>query len=272
MASVRVSISNKNSHEDVGFGEASHESRLKALDTAMKSAITDAMKRAARHFGERLGNGMHVSLVLLCFIRFGSNVLVFIALYVAGSGAHTAPKDNKTALRQLEQKESIDLFGNQSLNRELRARKDENRKKIEQGQRTPSSSQHEPYPSTLPLEREVTPTSVHVRASSDQLSREGRESSPQQPPCFTKASEIAVTVTPRQPNGPHSAGQHPNAAESRASSPAVTSPGVTPTVALPPLSRYNPLPVNHSDHPSNLRAAEALPTKRQKVVHNPYQH
>jgi DNA repair and recombination protein RAD52 len=64
MAIVKVSISNKNSHQDVGVGEACHESKLKALDTAAKSAITDAMKRAARHFGERLGNGKHESLVL----------------------------------------------------------------------------------------------------------------------------------------------------------------------------------------------------------------
>lgn len=44
------------SHEDCGIGEGSHESKLKALDNAMKSAVTDAMKRACRHFGERLGN------------------------------------------------------------------------------------------------------------------------------------------------------------------------------------------------------------------------
>jgi Rad52/22 family double-strand break repair protein len=266
MAAVRLSISNKNSHEDVGFGEASHESKLKALDTAMKSAITDAMKRAARHFGERLGNGKckrwryFVSLVSVL-------IPVFVALYVAGNGVHTAPKDNKTALRQLKQKEAIELFGDQSLNRELRATIDENREKIEQGQRTPSNSQHEPNQSTLPLEREVTPPSVEVRASSAHLSREGRESSPQQHPGYTKA------VTPRQPNSPHYAGgQRPNVADSRTSSPAAASPGVTPTVSLPPLPRSNPLPVHNSEHPSNARATESMPTKRQKVVHNPYQH
>lgn len=44
------------SHEDCGVGEGCHQNKLKALDNAMKSAVTDAMKRAARHFGERLGN------------------------------------------------------------------------------------------------------------------------------------------------------------------------------------------------------------------------
>lgn len=58
MASVKVTLLKSGaSHEDVGCGEGSHESKLKALDTAIKSAVTDAMKRAARHFGERLGNG-----------------------------------------------------------------------------------------------------------------------------------------------------------------------------------------------------------------------
>lgn len=265
MATVRVSVSNKNSHEDVGFGEASHENKLKALDTAMKSAITDAMKRAARHFGERLGNGKHRSWhYCVSFVLF--LISVFIALYVAGSGAHTAPNDNKTALRQLKQKEAIELFGAQSLNRELRATVDENRKQIEQGQRTPSNSQTEPYQSTLPLEREVTPPSVGVRVSSEPLSGKGRESSPQQHFGCTKA------VTPRQPNSPHSAVQRPNVADSRTPSPAVDSPVDTPTVTLPPLPRYNPLPVNKSEHALNARATEPMPTKRQKVVHNPYQH
>jgi len=58
MATVKLTLlQNGASHEDCGCGEGIHESKLKALDNAIKSAITDAMKRAARHFGERLGNG-----------------------------------------------------------------------------------------------------------------------------------------------------------------------------------------------------------------------
>lgn len=59
MATVKVTLlEGRNAfHEDVGCGEGSNESKLKAMDTAIKSAVTDAMKRACRHFGERLGNG-----------------------------------------------------------------------------------------------------------------------------------------------------------------------------------------------------------------------
>jgi DNA repair and recombination protein RAD52 len=57
VATVKVSLATGASHEDCGTGECSDASKLKAIDTAFKAAVTDAMKRAARHFGERLGNG-----------------------------------------------------------------------------------------------------------------------------------------------------------------------------------------------------------------------
>jgi len=50
------------------------------------------MKRAARHFGERLGN----------------------ALYVKGNGIRTAPRTNRDALAELERKDALNLFGNQA--------------------------------------------------------------------------------------------------------------------------------------------------------------
>jgi hypothetical protein len=81
-------------------------------------------------------------------------------------------------------------------------------------------------------------------------------------------------VTPQQPNGLHHAGQqHPNLdlKDSRTFSPTVASPGVTPTILLPPPPLCNPLPENHPDQPTNPPAAEAMATKRQKVAHNPYQ-
>lgn len=113
LASVRVTISNGNSHEDCGSGEGINESKLKAHETgecnsswlqqnspihtpqypqAMKSAVTDAMKRAARHFGERLGN----------------------ALYVKGNGIRNAPRTNKDALARLEREDALNLFGDQA--------------------------------------------------------------------------------------------------------------------------------------------------------------
>jgi hypothetical protein len=54
------------------------------------------MKRAARHFGERLGN----------------------ALYMKGNGIRTAPKTNKEALEMLERSDQLNLFGDQVLLRD----------------------------------------------------------------------------------------------------------------------------------------------------------
>ncbi len=57
LATVKVTLRNGVSHEDCGSGDGINESKVKAHEKAIKSAVTDAMKRAARHFGERLGNG-----------------------------------------------------------------------------------------------------------------------------------------------------------------------------------------------------------------------
>ncbi|KAL7482311.1 hypothetical protein ACHAW6_007987 [Cyclotella cf. meneghiniana] len=45
--------------EDCGAGDAVDKSLGTASGNALKSAITDAMKRAARHFGEKLGNALY---------------------------------------------------------------------------------------------------------------------------------------------------------------------------------------------------------------------
>lgn len=42
--------------EDVGSGDATDRNFGTACSNAIKSSITDAMKRAARHFGDKLGN------------------------------------------------------------------------------------------------------------------------------------------------------------------------------------------------------------------------
>ena len=57
LARVRVTLRNGVSHEDCGSGEGINNNKVQAHEKALKSAITDAMKRAARHFGDRLGNG-----------------------------------------------------------------------------------------------------------------------------------------------------------------------------------------------------------------------
>ncbi len=45
--------------EDCGAGDAIDKSLASASGNALKGAVTDAMKRAARHFGEKLGNSLY---------------------------------------------------------------------------------------------------------------------------------------------------------------------------------------------------------------------
>ncbi len=46
--------------EDFGAGDAIDKSLPTAVSNALKSSITDAMKRAVRHFGDKLGNCEYV--------------------------------------------------------------------------------------------------------------------------------------------------------------------------------------------------------------------
>jgi hypothetical protein len=92
LVTVRVTLLNGVSHEDCGSGEGINNSKIQAHDKALKSAVTDAMKRAARHFGERLGN----------------------ALYIKGNGIKTAPRTNKDALVELQRSDALNLFGDQA--------------------------------------------------------------------------------------------------------------------------------------------------------------
>ena len=60
LAKVRISLTTGTSHEDFGSGEGINENKIKCHEKALKSAVTDALKRAARHLGDRLGNGAFV--------------------------------------------------------------------------------------------------------------------------------------------------------------------------------------------------------------------
>lgn len=42
--------------EDCGAGDAIDKQLGTAVSNALKASVTDAMKRAARHFGDKLGN------------------------------------------------------------------------------------------------------------------------------------------------------------------------------------------------------------------------
>ena len=57
MATVRVSVDGCRPHSDVGTAVAS-EQTAEGHAVACKAAVTDGLKRALRHFGERFGNGL----------------------------------------------------------------------------------------------------------------------------------------------------------------------------------------------------------------------
>ncbi|KRH93598.1 DNA repair and recombination protein RAD52/RAD22 [Pseudoloma neurophilia] len=59
-AMVKVTLSDGTSHEDVGLGSAENQrTKSMALEKAKKEAVTDALKRALRQFGNALGNVLY---------------------------------------------------------------------------------------------------------------------------------------------------------------------------------------------------------------------
>mmetsp|Transcript_8407 Transcript_8407/g.15299 ORF Transcript_8407/g.15299 Transcript_8407/m.15299 type:complete len:453 (-) Transcript_8407:8-1366(-) len=75
--------------EDCGAGDAIDRSLASASGNALKGAVTDAMKRAARHFGEKLGN----------------------SLYHDGFNANNAPSTLKDSLDNLDIDRAKSRFG-----------------------------------------------------------------------------------------------------------------------------------------------------------------
>lgn len=59
-ATVRITLKDGNSHEDVGYGSSEGQSKKgPAIEKAKKEAISDARKRALRLFGDALGNCLY---------------------------------------------------------------------------------------------------------------------------------------------------------------------------------------------------------------------
>ncbi|OAV88842.1 hypothetical protein PTTG_04456 [Puccinia triticina 1-1 BBBD Race 1] len=59
-ATVRISLRNGGSHEDVGYGKLENsKSKADALDKCKKEAVTDALKRTLRTFGNLMGNCLY---------------------------------------------------------------------------------------------------------------------------------------------------------------------------------------------------------------------
>ena len=75
--------------EDCGAGDATDKSLASASGNALKGAVTDAMKRAARHFGEKLGN----------------------SLYHDGFNANKAPNTLRDACETLDLERAKERFG-----------------------------------------------------------------------------------------------------------------------------------------------------------------
>lgn len=60
LAHVRITLVVPGTYkEDMGSGDSTDSSLHTAVSNAMKASITDALKRAARHFGEKLGNSLY---------------------------------------------------------------------------------------------------------------------------------------------------------------------------------------------------------------------
>jgi len=66
---ARVRVTHKASgayKEECGVGDSIDKSYATAIAHALKASITDAMKRAARHFGDKLGNCECVAIIPFC--------------------------------------------------------------------------------------------------------------------------------------------------------------------------------------------------------------
>lgn len=90
MATVRITHRQSGVfREDCGAGDSIDRSLASASGNALKGAVTDAMKRAARHFGEKLGN----------------------SLYHDGFNANNAPANLKDAMNTLDIDRAKGRFG-----------------------------------------------------------------------------------------------------------------------------------------------------------------
>jgi len=90
IATVRITHQRSGVYrEDCGSGDAVDKTLAAACGNALKGAITDAMKRAARHFGEKLGN----------------------SLYHDGFNANKAPGTLKDAFEALDVERAQTRFG-----------------------------------------------------------------------------------------------------------------------------------------------------------------
>lgn len=202
-----------------------------------------------------------------------------------------APIDNRMALKDLEQQETRDLFGNQKTLYVLRAKHiqdaaahqsdDKNQDIAGETPRTnsPSGTQgqeqtasaHQAVPT---LERQTTPPLLAAVTWPPHGNNRGNSPPLQIGHGFTRASELGTTTATVTPGQQPTITQGTSPQHFRASShdsmntspPNKTSPTSRPSP--PPMPRCPPVNTQQSPAYNNVTQA----TKRQKVVHNPYHH
>jgi DNA recombination protein Rad52 len=111
-ATVRLIIRKSGAYkEDVGAGCSKDKDMGQAIANALKSSVTDAMKRAARHFGEKLGNCEYVIvckrgwsnfLALICYVLLILKSFCIAALYSGNFNIMKAPVTLEEALIRLQ--------------------------------------------------------------------------------------------------------------------------------------------------------------------------
>jgi DNA repair and recombination protein RAD52 len=62
--------------EDCGAGDSTDKNFGTAVSHALKASITDALKRAARHFGDKCGNCMFMVCLFVCLFVGGSSYIL----------------------------------------------------------------------------------------------------------------------------------------------------------------------------------------------------
>lgn len=207
----------------------------------------------------------------------------WIALYIYGNGMNRAPKDNKTALRDLERQEASHMFGNQKALHELRAR---NMQQAAAAATTTIENQQPTSVTTAPSNRNEQqqqqvdganppPPATLQRQTTPPGGAPATHGNKQTPPAqqlghgFTRVSELAVMVTPGQQAATATGATTTSRPQQQAS------PNALNTQPSPATARYGhpstQPPARHSPPFSNTNQ-QAHPMKRQKVVHNPYQN
>lgn len=205
-------------------------------------------------------------------------LIMHVALYVQGNGANRAPWDNKIALRDLQRREALDLFGNQQELRDRNAatatataststtlQNQTGATATDESFVPRDNGQGKAAPAAT-LERQTTAPLSNVTPHSAGGEKENSPSHQSLGPGFTRASQ--VVVTPGQQQQQEQASVAVGAVLQSTAFPHSTSSN-SAHKASPPPRRFTPL--NTQPSPATNSNQQQSQQKRQKVIHNPYQ-